>query len=140
MINVAQILKNLAAFCSVKGVQPDELVTAIFEKEYKKIETYKVNCLIYFIMDYSEKIDDDETFISMRYIYDENKSLIKIEQKLNNGRYHTQWDRNDALKKYIINQLSELPYQKRDEVYQTILENIPIDASYSLPPRLKLVR
>ncbi len=42
MINVAQILKNLAAFCSVKGVQPDELVTAIFEKEYKKIETYKV--------------------------------------------------------------------------------------------------
>ena len=43
MINVAQILKNLAAFCSVKGVQPDELVTAIFEKEYKKIETYKVN-------------------------------------------------------------------------------------------------
>lgn len=56
MINVAQILKNLAAFCSVKGVQPDELVTAIFEKEYKKIETYKVNCLIYFIMDYSEKL------------------------------------------------------------------------------------
>ncbi|WP_136149091.1 hypothetical protein [Escherichia coli] len=53
MINVAQILKNLAAFCSVKGVQPDELVTAIFEKEYKKIETYKANCFIYLLMNLS---------------------------------------------------------------------------------------
>lgn len=139
MINVAQILKNLAAFCSVKGVQPDELVTAIFEKEYKNIETYKVNSFIYFIMNYCERIDDEESIVSMRYIYDENKSLIKIEQKINNGRYSTQWNRNDALKKYIMNQLSELPYQKREEVYQLILGNLPIDAGCSLPPKLKLV-
>lgn len=139
MINVAQILKNLAAFCSVKGVQPDELITAIFEKEYKKIETYKVNSYIYFIINYCEHIDDEENIISMRYIYDENKSLLKIEQKTNNGRYSLQWDRNDALKKYIMKQLSDLPYQKREDVYQLIIGNLPKDAGYSLPPNLKLV-
>lgn len=139
MINVAQILKNLAAFCSVKGVQPDELITAIFEKEYKKIETYKVNSFIYFIMNYCEHIDDEENIISMRYIYDENRSLVKIEQKINNGRYSIQWDRNDALKKYIMNQLSDLPHQKREDIYQLILENLPVDAGFSLPPKLKLV-
>ncbi|HBB9941461.1 hypothetical protein ABHD31_13465 [Enterobacter cloacae] len=139
MINVAQILKNLAAFCSVKGVQPDELITAIFEKEYKKIETYKVNSYIYFIINYCEHIDDEENIISMRYIYDENKSLLKIEQKINNGRYSLQWDRNDALKKYIMKQLSDLPYQKREDVYQLIIGNLPKDAGYSLPPNLKLV-
>ncbi|EKS6729534.1 MULTISPECIES: hypothetical protein [Enterobacter] len=139
MINVAQILKNLAAFCSVKGVQPDELITAIFEKEYKKIETYKVNSYIYFIINYCEHIDDEESIISMRYIYDENKSLLKIEQKINNGRYSLQWDRNDALKKYIMNQLSDLPNQKREDVYQLIIGNLPKDAGYSLPPNLKLV-
>lgn len=139
MINVAQILKNLAAFCSVKGVQPDELITAIFEKEYKKIETYKVNSYIYFIINYCEHIDDEEIIISMRYIYDENKSLLKIEQKINNGRYSLQWDRNDALKKYIMNQLSDLPNQKREDVYQLIIGNLPKDAGYSLPPNLKLV-
>ncbi len=139
MINVAQILKNLAAFCSVKGVQPDELVTAIFEKEYKKIETYKVNSLVYFIMDYSERIEEEESIVSMRYVYDENKSLIKIEQKINNGHYSTQWDRNDALKNYIINQLSELPSREREDVYQLILGNLPFNTGYSLPQRLKLV-
>lgn len=139
MINVAQILKNLAAFCSVKGVQPDELITAIFEKEYKKIETYKVNSYIYFIINYCEHIDDEESIISMRYIYDENKSLLKIEQKINNGRYSLQWDRNDALKKYIMNQLSDLPNQKREDVYQLIIGNLPKDAGYYLPPNLKLV-
>lgn len=139
MINVAQILKNLAAFCSVKGVQPDELVTAIFEKEYKKIETYKVNSLVYFIMNYSEKFDEEESIICMRYIYDENKSLVKIEQKINSGRYSIQWDRNDALRKYILNQLSELPSPERDDVYRLILENLPCDAVCSLPPQLKLV-
>ncbi|MEY7151300.1 hypothetical protein AB9C31_20210, partial [Enterobacter cloacae] len=83
--------------------------------------------------------DDEENIISMRYIYDENKSLLKIEQKINNGRYSLQWDRNDALKKYIMKQLSDLPYQKREDVYQLIIGNLPKDAGYSLPPNLKLV-
>nr|WP_113867759.1 hypothetical protein [Brenneria salicis]NMN92922.1 hypothetical protein [Brenneria salicis ATCC 15712 = DSM 30166]RBP60958.1 hypothetical protein DES54_12810 [Brenneria salicis ATCC 15712 = DSM 30166]RLM28294.1 hypothetical protein BHG07_17545 [Brenneria salicis ATCC 15712 = DSM 30166] len=139
MINVAQILKNLAAFCSIKGVQPDELVTAIFDKEYNRIETYKVNSFVHFIISYSENIDDEKNTIIMRYIYDENKTLLKIEQKINNSSYSVQWDRDNSLKKYLINQLNALPELKREEVYQMILDMLPNNASHVLPPELKLV-
>lgn len=139
MINVAQILKNLAAFCSIKGVQPDELVTAIFDKEYNRIETYKVNSFIHFIISYSENIDDEENTIIMRYTYDEDKTLLKIEQKINNNGYSVQWDRDSSLKKYLINQLNALPELKREEVYQMILDMLPNNASHVLPPKLKLV-
>ncbi|MBS9422592.1 hypothetical protein [Photorhabdus caribbeanensis] len=38
-LKVNEIIERMVAFCLVKGVQPDELITAIFESEYDSIET-----------------------------------------------------------------------------------------------------
>ncbi|OUH03491.1 hypothetical protein AZ010_004098, partial [Klebsiella pneumoniae] len=51
MTNHTQIMKEInkiISFCMVKGVQPHELVTSIFEREYKHIETYKKGELVHF--------------------------------------------------------------------------------------------
>ncbi len=59
MTNYSQIMEEInkiISFCMVKGVQPHELISAIFEDEYKHIETYKkvsiyiLYCLIQTLM------------------------------------------------------------------------------------------
>ncbi|WP_445495789.1 hypothetical protein [Photorhabdus sp. SF281] len=136
-LKINEIIERMVAFCLVRGVQPDELITAIFESEYDSIETIKKFNDIHMIITYKENIDNEMNIIKMKYVYKENKQLQRVEQKINSGAYKVQWDRTEKLES-IINELIEaIGADKR--ILADIKETIPVEFLSIVYPKLKLV-
>lgn len=139
MINsfkIKEVIERLAAFCLVKGVQPDELVTAIFEGEYDSIETLKKDDGVYVIVSYNEFIDDDKHIIKMKYTYNIERQLQRIEQKINAKNYTVQWDREKKID-HIVLELSE-QLRMSDNSHSAIKDMIPLELRGIVLPKLKL--
>lgn len=135
-LKIKDVIEKLATFCLVKGVQPDELVTAIFEGEYDSIETQKKDNSVYVIVTYRESVDDDENIIKMKYTYNTDKQLQRVEQKINTGVYKTQWDRESKIE-LILNELLENIGTDKD-LHIFIRENIPNELRGIVYPKLKI--
>lgn len=130
-------IDKIVAFCLMKGVQPCELITSIFEKEYTHIETIKNKNNVYLIVSYDEFIDNETYNIKMRYTYDLDSRLQRIEQKINKSGYKIQWDRIDKLKEIIC---SILGYKITDNEIDNILIKLLPDGKYkSVKFTMKLV-
>ncbi|WP_192903097.1 hypothetical protein [Photorhabdus khanii] len=137
LLKINEILERMVAFCLVRGVQPDELITAIFESEYDSIETIKKSNDIHMIITYKENIDNEVNIIKMKYIYKENKQLQRVEQKINSRAYKVQWDRTEKLES-IINELVEVVGADK-KILADIKEKIPVEFRCIVYPKLKLV-
>ncbi|AKH63409.1 MULTISPECIES: hypothetical protein [Photorhabdus] len=136
-LKINEIIERMVAFCLVRGVQPDELITAIFESEYDSIETIKKFNDIHMIITYKENIDNEMNIIRMKYVYKENKQLQRVEQKINSGVYKVQWDRTEKLES-IINELIEVIGADK-KILADIKEKIPVEFRSIVYPKLKLV-
>ncbi|WP_181150242.1 hypothetical protein [Photorhabdus hindustanensis] len=136
-LKVNEIIERMVAFCLVKGVQPDELITAIFESEYDSIETIKKSNDIHMIITYKENVDNEVNIIRMKYIYKENKQLQRIEQKINSGAYKVQWDRAEKLESIINELLEAIGADKK--ILSDIKDKIPAEFQSIVYPKLKLV-
>lgn len=120
----------------VKGVQPYELVTSIFEREYQHIETYKKGELVHFILTYSDIHDDGVNLIKMKYIYNDKQQLLSIAQKIDSSSYKIQWDRSEKLDALLSNLASQLP--KNSSIISQLREAIPDDFKAIFYPVLKV--
>ncbi|EPB2249448.1 hypothetical protein [Citrobacter sp. FDAARGOS_156] len=139
MTNYTQIMKEInkiISFCMVKGVQPHELVTSIFEREYQHIETYKKGELIHFILTYSDIHDDGVNLIKMKYVYNDKQQLLSISQKIDSSSYKIQWDRSEKLDALLSNLASQLP--QNSSVISRLREAIPDDYKTVFYPILKV--
>ncbi|WP_207627319.1 hypothetical protein [Photorhabdus tasmaniensis] len=136
-LKINEIIERMVAFCLVRGVQPDELITAIFESEYDSIETIKKFNDIHMIITYKENIDNEMNIIKMKYIYKENKQLQRIEQKINAGTYKVQWDRTEKLESIINELIADIGADKK--ILADIKEKIPVEFRSIVYPKLKLV-
>lgn len=117
----------------VKGVQPEELITAIFEKEYTKIETYKEDNLIFLVLTFSDTYENDTSNITMKYAYNRKKELMSISQKINSSNYKEQWNRKKILEAMINELIIHLPKDNRViEQLKTLIPNDykPVFSSY----------
>lgn len=120
----------------VKGVQPHELVTSIFEREYQHIETYKKGEFIHFILTYSDIHDDGINLIKMKYIYNDKQQLLSVAQKIDSSSYKIQWDRSEKLDALINNLASQLP--QNNLILSQLKEAIPDDFKTIFYPVLKI--
>ncbi|HDR2760229.1 TPA: hypothetical protein QCJ74_003594 [Enterobacter mori] len=139
MKNYAQIMKEInkiISFCMVKGVQPHDLVTSIFENEYKHIETYKKNELIHFILTYTDTHDDGVNLIKMKYIYNNKEQLLSIAQKIDASNYKIQWDRSEKIEEMLNHLSSQLPQDSL--IIAKLREAIPDDLKAIFYPLLKI--
>ncbi|CAM8245014.1 hypothetical protein [Morganella morganii] len=137
MSNKNSKIDKIVAFCLMKGVQPCELITAIFEKEYTHIETIKNKNDVYLIISYNELVDNDIYNIKMRYTYDLDSRLQRIEQKTNKSGYKIQWDRIDKLKEIIC---TTLGYKITDnEINNLLIKLLPESKYNSIKLIMKLV-
>lgn len=134
-----EIIDKIVAFCLMKGVQPEDLVTAIFEKEYISIETLKQNDEIYVVVSYKEEMDNgiNVNIISMRYTYNLDSQLQRIEQKINGMKYKIQWDRCTKLKELIMSACFQTG--SCDDVSEILNKLLPNNIYKSITPYLKLV-
>ena len=139
MTNYTQIMKEInkiISFCMVKGVQPHELVTSIFEREYQHIESYKKGELIHFILTYSDIHDDGVNLIKMKYVYNDKQQLLSIAQKIDSSSYKIQWDRSEKLDALLSSLASQLP--QNSSVISRLREAIPDDYKTVFYPILKV--
>lgn len=139
MTSYTQIMKEInkiISFCMVKGVQPHELVTSIFEREYQHIETYKKGEFIHFILTYSDIHDDGINLIKMKYVYNDKQQLLSIAQKIDSSSYKIQWDRSEKLDALLSNLASQLP--QNSSIISQLKEAIPNDFKTIFYPVLKV--
>lgn len=139
MTNYSQIMKEInkiISFCMVKGVQPQDLVTSIFESEYQNIETFKKGELIHFVLTYSDIHDNGISRIKMKYIYNNKKQLLSVAQKIDSSSYKTQWDRNEKLEEMLKKLAYQLP--KDSTIINKIREAIPDEYKTIFYPHLKI--
>ena len=123
--HITKEINKIIAFCMVKGVQPEELITAIFEKEYTKIETYKEDNLIFLVLTFSDTYENDTSNITMKYVYNRKKELVSISQKINSSNYKEQWNRKKILEAMINELIIHLP--KDNRVIEQLKTLIPDD-------------
>ncbi|EES3348391.1 hypothetical protein FR986_005154, partial [Escherichia coli] len=133
---IMEEINKIISFCMVKGVQPHELISAIFEDEYKHIETYKKGEHIHLILSYSDTHEDGVNNIKMRYIYNNKHQLLSVAQKIDASSYKTQWDRSEKLDEMLNKLALKLP--KDSLVINKIREAIPDDYKTIFYPHLKI--
>lgn len=100
-----QQMNKIISLCLVQGVQPDGLITAIFEKEYTNIETYKEDDLVFLVLTFLDTYEDETSIIKMKYVYSKTRKLLSIYQKIDSSEYKEQWSRAELLNT-LINELN----------------------------------
>lgn len=139
MTNYSQIMmeiNKIISFCMVKGVQPHDLVTSIFESEYHNIETYKKGEFVHLVMTYLDVHDDGVSCIKMKYIYNNKQQLLSVAQKIDSSSYKTQWDRNEKLEAMLNKLSTHLP--KDNQFINQLRDTIPDDFKVIFYPHLKI--
>jgi hypothetical protein len=85
------------------GVQVSELIENVYEDCYGDFLIQKNNNNISIIFTFTETYEDDEKVsVKMRYTYDCNKYLIRIEQMIGERKFKIQWD-----KKIILDRMND---------------------------------
>ena len=126
-------IDRIISFCMVKGVQPDELVTAVFEDEYLSVDTCKKNGYVYLVIAFK----DEENVIKNRYTYNLERRLERIEQKTNSSKFKVQWDRSDALRKLVIDLTNSA--LSNGLSYEDIMGLIPESLKGIVSPHLRII-
>ncbi|CAI2515612.1 Uncharacterised protein [Serratia liquefaciens] len=138
-IEINKITDGLIAFCLMKGVQPHELVTAIFDNEYTSIETLKKSHHIEVIVSFNEHVEGSSNPVKMKYTYNEKGYLQRIEQKINAKPYKLQWDRQSKIDS-ILEQLKQaLSVNKQESIIEKLQKSIPVELYRTIYPKLQLV-
>lgn len=139
-MKINQLINQVIDLNIVKGVQPNELTEAIFDDSYLSM-SMKKDALNNLCLELSF-LDDEElnnTHI-MRYKYDSNGVLFRIEQKINKGRFTTQWDREKTLLKLYSDIKKELLNNKVSrKSIENFLLTLPEIKSYDHKVILKLL-
>ncbi|MEQ9946837.1 hypothetical protein [Pectobacterium aroidearum] len=134
--HIMKEIKKIISFCMVKGVQPHELVTSIFECEYQNVEVYKKGNFVHLILTYLDSHDDGANIIKMKYVYNNNHQLLSVSQKIDSSSYKTQWDRNEKLDVMLNKLAAKLP--KDSKVINHLREQIPDEYKMVFYPHLKI--
>lgn len=129
-------INKIISFCMLKGVQPHDLVTSIFDSECQHVETYKENNLIYVMLTYSDVHENGVNCIKMKYIYNNEKQLISVFQKIDSSNFKIQWDRNQVLEEMLNSLAKQLP--KDSQLINRLRQAIPDDFKAILYPHLKI--
>ncbi|MCD6678676.1 hypothetical protein FLL77_00630 [Vibrio cholerae] len=113
--------KLIATYLS-QGIRPSDIADTIFEDNYLDLNISKKNKQLIMTFTFEEFDDVDQQILnSMRYTYDEQQLLVRVEQKIGRGRYTVQWDRHEDLTNILKELLSLVPAgASRERVISTL--------------------
>ncbi|MBS7837227.1 hypothetical protein [Wohlfahrtiimonas chitiniclastica] len=137
-MKINQLINQVIDLNIVKGVQPNELTEAIFDDSYLSI-SMKKDALNNLCLELSF-LDDDNSINTMRYKYNQNSVLFRIEQKINKGHFIVQWDRKKMLLKLYSDIRKELLSNRvSKKSIDNFLLTLPKIKSYDQKVILKLL-
>ncbi|WP_320173404.1 hypothetical protein [Maridesulfovibrio sp.] len=132
------LLNKLVAVHITKGVQPSDLADAIFENDYSSIEVKRKAGDIQVIVTFCDS-EFGGVINKMKYIYDKDKYLQSIDQKIGSSRYKKQWDRSENINKLIRELTPLLERNNSLKDIEDFFQNIPKSEREALFSRLELV-
>ncbi|MFV5360797.1 hypothetical protein [Acinetobacter pittii] len=139
---IKEITDSLINLYMFKGIQPSELADSIFEDCYLGMTTKKSADNIEVVISFTEACEITGKMYThhMKYIYNKECFLLKIEEAINSKGYKSIWDRT-SLVKYKIEALSEklkeLAYKEAQ--IKEILNTIPPKFKQEIQTELRLV-
>lgn len=138
---INKIVEKIVNLNIFSGIQPSEVADAIFLEQYQDISLSKTSSSVIMVVKFIEfdDISTEESVHKMRYVYDLNKNLQKIEQSVNGGRFKVQWslqNENEKLIKQFKRNISSLDNCIDVE---KIVQTLPIELRNVVTSHLKLV-
>lgn len=139
-ISIDKAIQNLLDLHLTRGVQPSELADNLFDSEYTEFGLSKKNSCLILDLAYVEEIEGGSQKISMRYTYNAERYLNRIEQKIGSGKFSTQWCRDTEVTKAVM-LVKDCLFQQglSSASVSKILATLPSDLVVSISERLKLV-
>ncbi|RZI25115.1 MULTISPECIES: hypothetical protein [Pseudomonas] len=136
---IKTLVDELTTLHVTRGVQPSELVDNLFEDEYVESSARKTSAGLIFELTFTETAEEESSSkVTMRYTYDRNRHLVRVEQKVATKRFCVQWDRARAVQERIEKLEVLLSGKLLHARVARILATIPKDY-LALAPRLQLV-
>ena len=109
-----------------KGVQPEDLADNIYLNDYKKICFYKEENFIIGELTFEEKLNDEVVDTTLRYVYSEDKFILRIEEQIGND-VRIEWDRNTIECTLIDDIIDILKTKFSDECSRKFINLLPDD-------------
>ncbi|MFW1944200.1 hypothetical protein ACG93R_11920 [Acinetobacter guillouiae] len=132
-LELESLVNKLISTYLLKGIQPDDLATALFEEEYEEflITKNRTTDVLVVKLSFFEINDEDiSTLHKFRYTYEmSTKRLIKIEQSIGAGKFKTQWDRSIVIQELMSSIGNLISPEDFKKMY---LDNLPKDVSSKL--------
>ncbi|EPT8467941.1 hypothetical protein VXR09_05280 [Acinetobacter baumannii] len=139
---IKEITDSLINLYMFKGIQPSELADSIFEDCYLGMTTKKSANNIEVVISFTEVCEITSKMFThhMKYVYNKESFLLKIEEAINSKGYKPVWDRA-SLVKYKIEALSEKLKESayKEAQIKEILNTIPPKFKQDIQTELKLV-
>lgn len=136
---IKQLVQDITSLYLAKGVQPFELVESAFDDCYESFDIQKKNGKLQLTLAFVDVDEDWKSHVKMRYTYDQNQKLLRIEQKIDSSRYLTQWDRGSKMRGLVSCLETELKSVNSSMVVSKTLDSLPDDIASAVAPKLTLV-
>lgn len=109
-----------------KGVQPSDLANNIYLNNYEKLNFYKIEDKVIGELTFKEKIDDNFINTTLRYIYNKQNVLLRIEEQIYDN-IRIEWDR-DIIESNLINDIIDiLRSTYSNEYIESFIKTLPND-------------
>lgn len=138
--NVNDAIQALLDLHLTKGVQPSDLADNIFDNEYSNFFIEKKGKQLLLTCSFVEDMGNATQTVTMRYAYDQNRYLTRIDQKIGSKRFSTQWCRETKLKaalEQLSRALKSAGLSQRQ--ISKVLSTLPPDIKSAFQSKLKLV-
>ena len=127
------LVNKLISTYLIKGVQPEDLVTALFENEYEDFivtKNRKTDSLVVKLSFFELNEEGFPSLHKFRYTYEiSTKNLVKIEQSIGTSKFRTQWDRVVVIQELMAS-IRELI--SPEDFKRTYFEKVPKEISSKL--------
>jgi hypothetical protein len=136
---IKSLIDELTATHLTPGVQPSEIADAIFEDNYKSIESENKNGIISMSVTFMDCDDEGSTSIIVRYTYNPDRVLMRVEQKVGKRPFKIQWDREQAIESLLTQISNHLAKLNSDVNVQQVMDTVPSELRLVIKKRLTLV-
>ncbi|MFH6564925.1 hypothetical protein [Pseudomonas kulmbachensis] len=134
-----EAIEELAILHLYNGVQPSDLADAMYENPYLEFKiTKEVEQLIVGLC-FLDECDGKSTTVCMKYFYNLDKQLQRIDQKIGLKRFSTQWCRIQSTNEAIAKVERTLAMLEIDSVQtKAIMSTLPPNVRSLLRAKLSL--
>jgi hypothetical protein len=133
------LLQKLLSLQLAPSVQPSDLAELPFEPAYEEVVVRKTGSQVFVTVVFMDLDDRPPTRHKMRHVYDRDKRLMRIEQKVGAQPFRMQWDRAEVVRQLLDELTLRLRALNSADAVQRFLETVPEDLKARVVEKLEAV-